>query len=438
MSDTGGPRWAPLVYGRTLEADVWWRAVPAGLDPADWAQAAVTASTYGGDLAEPRLVFAHRDGWVLVGVACMAAALDESMSRHGNRPLPCFVGWMAGPDRDARTRRRPLDAADMPAYAEFAAHWREWAAPVYTSWVGPDWERPRAALGGPHRSEPAPAPWPAERDKSTRELLAGTNLRLLPYDPALIYVDGTRSEEPYWTYAMLTAADGRRRFALITGWSFTPDVADDPLRGASHLCCADAAGLARRSRGRAATGPAAATRPAGGDRADHQGSAGRPSAKQGSAGYPPGQQGSAAYGAGRQPEHLADQRDRQPPNRSGGMADFLRQTRDAVGDVASAMGGLLGVTGPGEPPPGPPPGQAAPGYRPSGGHQPDEHHQTGRNQPENGPGPDRHDRPGTAAAPPPPRPAAPTPSPILEGRKEIDPDDEGGLDDQALGGLFGE
>jgi hypothetical protein len=148
---TGDRSWQPVLYGRTLRADRWWRLRPSSrdVDP-EWLTGAVLACADGGDgLAPgPRMLLARRGGTVLAGGAGRAALLSETMNSDGSRPLFCFAGWLS---RDPQ--------ATVPELATLDEHWTAWAAELYASWMPLDWERHPADLTHPHESPFCRAPW---------------------------------------------------------------------------------------------------------------------------------------------------------------------------------------------------------------------------------------------------------------------------------------
>ena len=91
-----GPEWFPIVYGRTRRADRWWRALPGEPDP-EWMRSAVRATVHGGRglLTGPRLVLSQDGRHRLIGLACQASVLSDTMNSDGQRALYCFVGWAA-------------------------------------------------------------------------------------------------------------------------------------------------------------------------------------------------------------------------------------------------------------------------------------------------------------------------------------------------------
>ncbi|GIJ70523.1 hypothetical protein [Virgisporangium ochraceum] len=137
--------WAPVVYGRLLHVDDWWRADPSGRDP--WVRRVVQAAVSSGWELDrsPRLLLAHSGDRCLVGVACLCRDLGTELDSDGRRPFYCFVGWLG------------TDRAAAPAFDQFRAGWTRWAAATYDAWVRPDWHR---TVAGPVHTPPGgPAPW---------------------------------------------------------------------------------------------------------------------------------------------------------------------------------------------------------------------------------------------------------------------------------------
>jgi hypothetical protein len=145
--------WAPIVYGRTLAADTWWRALPTELSRHGWLGDLVTALVAGGDqLDRPRFLLARVDQYRVVGVACMARELSLQYAADERRPLYTFVGWTT-----------QLSDAVPPALADLEAHYPQWAAPLYQEWVGRDWTTHQSLAREPHPTDPASPPWPASQ-----------------------------------------------------------------------------------------------------------------------------------------------------------------------------------------------------------------------------------------------------------------------------------
>ncbi|MFB8198848.1 hypothetical protein [Kitasatospora purpeofusca] len=196
--------WSALVYGRTLQVDQWWRALPAGVDRQGPVADAVRAAVAGGNRLEagPRFLL-HRDArGVLVGAACELGRISRTMvhDRFG-RPLYGFVGWY---------RAAAPDAADprIPELAELTAHLADWAGPVYTEWIAPTWEAVGREEAEPRTTRPVPAPWHGAAAPSPTAAVwlpaHSTGTHLLPESDAAAL----------WS----AAAGARDRCLLATGW----------------------------------------------------------------------------------------------------------------------------------------------------------------------------------------------------------------------------
>ena len=146
--------WAPVVYGRTRRADVWWRALPAFADP-QWLKESVHAVVAGGRRLgdAPRFLLTQDRRYRLVGVACQARELSETMNSDGSRALYCFVGWVA---------ERTADEPHVPELAELQRRYVEWASPEYERWVREDWDVHPADARRVHETPVAPPPWTAD------------------------------------------------------------------------------------------------------------------------------------------------------------------------------------------------------------------------------------------------------------------------------------
>jgi hypothetical protein len=148
----GEPRWQAVLYGRTRRADRWWRVRPHDID-VSWLNALVLAGTGGGEgLAEqPRFLLARHEQVVLVGVACRAALLSDTMNSDGSRPLYCFVGWLSNDE-----------GAPVPQLEALEEQWLPWATGVYEAWMPLDWDKHPTDLADAHEPPLESPPWPAE------------------------------------------------------------------------------------------------------------------------------------------------------------------------------------------------------------------------------------------------------------------------------------
>jgi hypothetical protein len=240
------PRLASVVFGRTLHADQWWRAVPAGITANGWLTDVVHAVVGGGlSLDEgPRFLLAGTSRYRLVGVACRASELSKKFNADP-RPLFCFVGWLS--DSTGHPVR-------LPALAELRAHYVEWAGPDYDRSIRDVWEADHDVASKPVRSVPAPAPWsrmlaPPDNayyftDGARHEDRADEILKAQPGYSVLCPV---REQDGLWMAGLATADT----FTLVTGWSRASDAA---LVDGGFVCAADVA--ERRSRA-VATAPGA-------------------------------------------------------------------------------------------------------------------------------------------------------------------------------------
>lgn len=141
----------PVVYGRTNRVDRWWRALPPTLD-SEWTRLTVLTATANGIGLEdgPRLLLAQDREHRLVGGACLARDLSETMNSDGRRDLYCFVGW-------ASRWRGCWD--EVPSFDELAASFARWATPVYDQWMSLDWDLHESQLPDCRHSDEQPAPW---------------------------------------------------------------------------------------------------------------------------------------------------------------------------------------------------------------------------------------------------------------------------------------
>jgi hypothetical protein len=177
----------PVVYGRTHRVDQWWRVLPREMDGA-WARETVMTATAGGAGLDGgrRLLLAQHERFRLIGGACLARDLSATMNSDGRRPLYCFVGWAV----DLREGR-----GEVPACSELAAHFEEWAAPVYERWMTIDWDLYESELGKPHDAQPESAPWeaprPARRHRGTEPVYPNEAVAW-PSDQAEVAWDAVR------------------------------------------------------------------------------------------------------------------------------------------------------------------------------------------------------------------------------------------------------
>jgi hypothetical protein len=204
---TAQARWQPLLYGRTARADRWWRLRPYDVTM-DWLNAAVVACTGGGDglAAHPRFLLARSGPLLLVGAACRASALSDTMNSDGSRPFYTFTGWIT---RDAQTR--------PPDWDTFTAGWRRWATEVYDSWMPLDWNKHRTDLGDGHEAPYIQAPWAAEASEAPRSPTASAGQPAPPTREGTIIVP---AEAAPMTWAALAVA--AFDFAFVAGFDRPP------------------------------------------------------------------------------------------------------------------------------------------------------------------------------------------------------------------------
>jgi hypothetical protein len=200
--------WMPLVYGRTRRVDRWWREVPSGID-LRWAERAVVSVTAGGVGLDrgPRFVLARGDAMVLVGGACMARDLSDTMNTDGRRALFCFVGW-------ARSLSDP--GLTLPSMSQVREGFLGWARPVYDQAMAPDWNLHESQVDGPRLSVAAPPPWPpapAPRLPAGEAVPASGSVACWPEAEADVAWDLTRAG---------------RAALLVTGWERASDARVPP------------------------------------------------------------------------------------------------------------------------------------------------------------------------------------------------------------------
>ncbi|MFF7588108.1 hypothetical protein ACFZCK_11570 [Kitasatospora purpeofusca] len=215
--------WSALVYGRTLQVDQWWRALPAGVDRQGPVADAVRAAVAGGNRLEegPRFLL-HRDArGVLVGAACELGRISRTMvhDRFG-RPLYGFVGWY-------RAAAVPDPAAGrIPELGELTQYLAEWAGPVYTEWIAPTWEAVGREEAEPRTTRPVAAPWHGAAAPSP------TAAVWLPAHSAGTHLLPESDADALWS----AAAGAGDRCLLATGWRRRSDAEAHRF---THLTSAD-------------------------------------------------------------------------------------------------------------------------------------------------------------------------------------------------------
>ncbi|MGH3992705.1 MAG: hypothetical protein ACRDSN_09625, partial [Pseudonocardiaceae bacterium] len=214
MSPSG---WAEVVYGRTFTADFWWRAVPSWADRHGWLGTVIRSVLGGGHGLgdQPRFVLARGTAGTLVGVACRARELSDSMHTDGQRPLFCFVGWLHP------ATERPVD---VPSIAALEERFVVWAAPVYARWMAPVWQMHPSRLREPAVSTPERPPWV---EPGSLGMPAG-----LSAQPGWVRLHPPERRSEVWA----AAAGSTGEVGVVTGWgSYRDGVAD----AVTDACAAD-------------------------------------------------------------------------------------------------------------------------------------------------------------------------------------------------------
>ncbi|MGA6171469.1 hypothetical protein ACPEIF_14610 [Streptomyces sp. NPDC012600] len=229
-----GAVWSPVVLGRLLRVDEWWREVPEGATGDGWLVDVVIAAVMNGrGLSKgPRMLLARPpvpDGEaapVLVGVACDAELISTKYhTDSGGRPLYCFVGWLSAPG-----------AGDVPSLGALTEGFPSWARETYERAVGPDWE----AVTAPGRRDPrvpGDAPWGPAGAAGSGGGPAGLRTGLPTEPPARLpgaegpgtwLLPEARAGE-YWEGARMSDEP----CVLVTGWRESYAPARSVL---THLC----------------------------------------------------------------------------------------------------------------------------------------------------------------------------------------------------------
>jgi hypothetical protein len=231
VSDTqpaaGPDQWASVVYGRTLNADIWWRALPESFDRTGREADAVLAAIGGGRALSrsPRFVLARRRVGTLVGVVCQASELSPDMNSDGRRPLFCFVGWFCA---DAHVR--------VPQLAAMEEDWRQWAAEDYQRWMGPAWNAHPSKVRMPSLTSPETPPWQLPGSSpGALDVLPEHGYAMLSAAPGQVRVHP--SAERAWVWQAV--ARYGRDTALVTGWASARDAM---LDGVTDICADDVFG----------------------------------------------------------------------------------------------------------------------------------------------------------------------------------------------------
>jgi hypothetical protein len=220
MSD---PVWSAIVWGRTRDVDVWWRAVPESIGVPDLrglVEGATIASP--ARLDTPRFLLARRYGHWIVGGACAASTMSGSMNRDKeNRELKVFVGWSA-----------PVDEQAPPCLASLHAGFAEWAGPVYESWMALDWELSRDELRHPHRTKPGSPPWELSRVPVVGGAVREAEPAPLSVSPGVVRLYPEPEQHRLWARGLAST----RPFVLVVGWQRRRNI---PLQHLTHGCGPD-------------------------------------------------------------------------------------------------------------------------------------------------------------------------------------------------------
>lgn len=208
--------WAPVVYGRTATSDTWWRAVPEGLDQQGWLGIVTYSALAGGrELKQrPRFLLAQNAAHRIVGVACPAGDLSDTMRSVGSRELFCFVGWAA-----SRTEQAEPD--DTPGLRELEHGYRNWAGLVYAQIMSGTWDAPATASLPPVTTQPEEPVWapPVRRAKPG------------PTPPS-----GPWAEKA-WPEVWAAAAAASEPLTCVIGWQH---ISSARFEDATHIGVADA------------------------------------------------------------------------------------------------------------------------------------------------------------------------------------------------------
>ncbi|MER6362167.1 hypothetical protein [Kitasatospora sp. NPDC001527] len=224
--------WSAVVYGRTLQVDQWWRALPAGVARQGPAGDAVRAAVAGGNRLEhgPRFLLHRDEGGVLVGAACELGLISREMvhDRFG-RALYGFVGWYRPASLDGGGR--------IPELAELAEHLADWAGPVYAEWIAPTWEAVDRVEAEPLTTRPVAAPWP---ERTPEQAVGAAGPEPLPPAWRPVHPQGSHLLPEAVAPGLWTAAAaGRDRCVLVTGWRRRSDAETGRI---THLTSTDCHG----------------------------------------------------------------------------------------------------------------------------------------------------------------------------------------------------
>jgi hypothetical protein len=326
--------WAPIVYARTRDVDLWWRALPPQMRH-DGPEARVLDATVAGDgVRAPRFVLARLASGTLLGVACQTHQISQDMCSDGSRPVPCFIGWLSSDKRVA-----------VPQFDAVESGWVTWAAAEYESWLRPVWTESTGRVRETDRTRELRPPWELTRtvpdtdpwDRSEFEEPTRDGIRVYPAtDAARVW----RGIDRYGLNA-----------TVVTGWHSVRTALN---RGLTHACVAEFQGPAQIYR-LSPEKPAGQTQ-AGGRTWPSRDDAYGGTASAHGAGTPAHGKRSAepgwGHGVSRGPNAGYAAEDRQAGSGRSGLLGGLRR---AAQDLASSVMG--GDSAPGRPP-APPAGES--------------------------------------------------------------------------------
>ena len=223
---SGTDRWASVVYGRTYSADLWWRALPEGVDRAGPEAVAVMAAVGGGRglNRSPRLVLARLRTGTLLGVACQARQLGTDMDSDGRRPLFCFVGWFAA----------GLPTATVPELAQLEAAGMLWARDEYERRMRGAWTAHPSKLRTAEVTRPEEPPWspPGTGSYQAPAVAAEVARAILRPARGQVRVHPSAERAVVWRAVARYGLD----ITLVTGWASHKDAV---LDGVTDICADD-------------------------------------------------------------------------------------------------------------------------------------------------------------------------------------------------------
>jgi hypothetical protein len=215
-------KWAPIVYGRTLDVDFRFIAVPTDFDQA-WVQPFVLATM---TIAEkltggPRWALFQNERTRVVGVTCMARDLvsreDPMIKDVQGRPLYLFAGY-AAPRAQGTGPQVPLPdgARSLSAFA-----------PLY-DYVREQWTVKSARP--PRKVDPTDVSFPSMAQASRQESVAGQRINLDSWQRAL-WPDTPDSRLQLWE----AISGATRPVSVCLGLARQRDVIDGPFLNATAL-----------------------------------------------------------------------------------------------------------------------------------------------------------------------------------------------------------